>query len=788
MKNLKLNISLDGAAIALILGCLPLLFMPKLPTLLQWYMIGITGVVVAILLWLLNHRLIAIIHNIIKIILIILIAFLWSTASAICYLSTITPYIDSTEKNVTAKVITVNVDNLSKQLPLEEIKTSHYILFHMQKINERTLAKVIPVAVLWKDSETPVYAGQIWQLDLHFRTVHSQLNEGGFDSQRWAMANRTILQAKVRNARLLRPEVSLRQSIISHSLQAINSFSYADILIALTFGERSRITTDNKLLLSQTGIAHLMAISGMHITLVAYVGWLLARGLQFFLPTRYIFILFPWLVSGCLALFYTWLSGMNPPALRAMLALSLWLLLRYKGVYLSSWQLFIRGVALLLLFDPFMILSDSFWLSCYAVMSLIFLYHWMALPSQFSYKKRWYILQLLHLQLGLMFLLLPIQIFIFQGVSYGALWANFIAIPIVSLITFPLILIALLSGVSGFTVIHEACFAMANYSLELMFLGISPIKNSWIHLSPLFLSFSIVGWYGGIIWRLGLWRRFFGTCLTIVFITLLPLWKTTNTDELWRIDILDVGHGLAIVLRQGSSAIIYDTGQIWATGSAAEKVIIPFLRWHHLTLEGIIISHEDSDHIGGLATLQKAFPDSWLISSSQRLSGEACIQGNRWQWGELSLEAIWPLGLKPRANNDDSCVIRVTDGEYSILLTGDLGKNQELALVAQYKEQLSATLLQIPHHGSNTSSSYPFLHYVGPEVAINSVARYSPWPLPSDTVMGRYRNRGIPTYTTDFYGQISVSFYKDSWAIAGYRQKIKPRWFHDWFGSLPNYR
>jgi len=143
---------------------------------------------------------------------------------------------------------------------------------------------------------------------------------------------------------------------------------------------------------------------------------------------------------------------------------------------------------------------------------------------------------------------------------------------------------------------------------------------------------------------------------------------------------------------------------------------------------------------------------------------------------------LWPPRQPVRAGNNDSCVIRVTDGKFSVLLTGDIEKKTESQLVMQYGERLRSTVLQVPHHGSNTSSTGPFLRITRPDIAIASASRFNVWHLPAKKVKQFYKKNHIPWYDTSHSGQLSVYFFSDFWLIKGLRSELMPRWYHQWFG------
>lgn len=768
---MRQSYSLDLLAIMFSLGCLPLLFLPHLLSDLQWYFIA-TILLVLVLVVPVKFR-----FNL-SIIVVFSLSFLWSVAYSKQYLTHISPYIDKTLV-VKAKVVNINTHQKAAAI------SPYYLSFSIFSISGVTLSNDIPISVYWDNPATP-QSGQTWQLTLKTKVVHSYLNEGGFDSQRFSIANRRLLSAKLVDAKLLDDESNLRQFIVDLALPYIDLFDYRDILLALAFGDRSQLDESHRMVMMQTGVAHLMAISGMHILVVFTLSCFLVKIVLFFIPKRFIYFFVPIIIGWLSAVFYAWLTGLNPPTLRAILALSIWIYLRYKKNQISAWQKINRIIALLLLFDPLMILSESFWLSCYVVISLIFLFEWLPIPQEIKYKKRWYMVRLLHLQFGLTLLMLPIQFFVFQGVSAVSILTNLIAIPIISLCTFPAILFALIFSLMDCFYVALWCWSIADKSLEWLFSSLNWFNLLWLKVPANFYLLSFLGWLTVVIIRTGVWRRFSITLVVIFMLLITPIFEQSHYR--WRLDMLDVGHGLAIVIHDGKSAILYDTGAKWEKSSAVERVIIPFLQWHNLNVQGIIISHQHNDHVGGLDMLQRVYPKAWLMSSSSSFNNDyPCLAGHQFIWNDLTFNVLWPNKLVDYAQNEDACVVQISDGQFSVLLTGDLERNQEYQLVAKYRNQLTSTILQAPHHGSNTSSSYPFLNHVKPVKLLVSTSRYNPWKLPSTKVIKRYQDLQLNSSVTAKTGQISLFFDKQTWQLKTMRGEIKPRWYHDWFGSLPIY-
>ena len=224
-------------------------------------------------------------------------------------------------------------------------------------------------------------------MTLRLSPVHGRLNEGGFDAQRFALANSMPLQGTLLAIKSVNADCSWLHRLINKAqkqYQHLPAWRYD----RLTFGDRQDLSAETRNILRDTGIAHLMAISGMHISLAGSLGWAAARLLQFCSAWRINYSL-PLLFSLSVAAFYCWLSGSHPPAIRAMIALSAWAIVRLQHINCSSWQIWLVCVGSILFFDPLTILSDSFWLSIIAVAILLFWYQWFPLPVRWRYRRRW---------------------------------------------------------------------------------------------------------------------------------------------------------------------------------------------------------------------------------------------------------------------------------------------------------------------------------------------------------------------------------------------------------------
>lgn len=658
--------------------------------------------------------------------------------------------------------------------------------------------------------------GEIWRGELKLRPISSRLNQGGFDRQAWYFAQGISAYASVKTAVKIGQDFSWRDELFSNYLQQTQNLSQQGLLMALAFGERAWLNSEVWQIYQQTNTAHLIAISGLHIGLAMALGFLLARALQFALPTTWITPTFPYIVGLIVALIYAQLAGFAIPTFRAALALSLLFGLKFLRAYCTPWQLYFRALALLLCCDPMMILSASFHLSAGAVACLILWYQlfplallqWKAKPL--SPKVRW-ILALFHLQLGLFLLFTPIQLLLFDGFCWLGLLANLLVVPIFSLILVPLVLFALLTEGALFSwqianALAEACnnllshfqFAWLFLSqrqiyglsalLLLLFAGLAHYIYRQSH-SPQFAykppKLSLVAnqklrarTYYKIQLCIGAAMLFFISKLGFSY------WQQAD----WRIESLDVGQGLATLIVKNQRGILYDTGASWRGGSMAELEILPYLRRQGIELDYVIISHDDNDHAGGAKAILPAFPNAQLITPSQldyqskigaKIHRSFCQAGENWQWQGLQIQALSPNYLVGRAKNADSCVLLVSDKQHNLLLMGDADSAVEQRILSQLPQ---IEVLQVGHHGSKTSTHAAFVQQIQPQIALISAGRWNPWHFPHQQVLANLNAAQTAVYNSAVFGQVAVKFYGQNREIELARDGFSP-WFRQLVGN-----
>lgn len=674
------------------------------------------------------------------------------------------------------------------------------------------------IYVNWKLSDKPKL-GERWRGTLHLRTLASRLNQGGFDRQQWYLSKGITAYATLKSAVLVSEDFSWRQRRLISAHHHTEHLSQQGLLLALGFGERAWLDSSLWTVYQKTNTAHLIAISGSHIALIMFIAVLMARVGQFFLPTRWIEPLFPLLFGGVFALLYSDLAGFTIPTFRAIVALLILCFCRIYRVYWTAWQLLFRVLAFLLICDPFMLLSASFWLSVGAVVCLIVWYQcvplslflWQGKPiAQSSLKKVRYFLALFHLQFGLFWLFTPVQLLLFNGFSLTGFGANLIVIPFFSVFLIPTVLFAtmtdglwqswwlanemafyinrLIIGLDGYWIpisdqtafIATGClfatFAFALKWIEKVQFA-PPLDSTFLLNKRRKRRFSLQlndNAFGKSSLRKGIFGAGLG-CFCSFFMVIYQ----QVAQPSWRIETLDVGQGLATLIVQGKQGVLYDTGAGWEGGNIAKLEILPYLIREGIELETLILSHDDNDHAGGAKEILRAYPNLRLVSSSHQNYGETyrtfCRQGESWQWGKLFFQALSPNLPVERADNPDSCVLLVTDGKYSILLTGDADVATELQFIASVDK---VDILQVGHHGSKTSTGSRLVNKLQPQIALISSGRWNPWGFPHPSVVERLNRVGSTVYNTGEFGQISLLFTENEIKVKTARAFAQP-WFRE---------
>ena len=257
------------------------------------------------------------------------------------------------------------------------------------------------------------------------------------------------------------------------------------------------------------------------------------------------------------------------------------------------------------------------------------------------------------------------------------------------------------------------------------------------------------------------------------------------------VEVIDVGQGTAVLIRTARHALLYDTGPAFAESDAGERVVVPYLRASGVgRLDGVIVSHDDNDHSGGLASVLRDMPTGWLLhalpAGSAHLAAapapRRCLRGQRWQWDGIEFAILNPRASawqdRARSDNDFSCVLRVSRGAQSFLITGDAERRGELELL-ESGLPLSATVLVAGHHGSRTSSLDAFVAQVSPRWVVYTMGYRNRFGHPHAEVMARFREAGSVQLRSDRDGLVRFRFGEAGVEAAQYRRVQRRYWQTD---------
>ena len=706
---------------------------------------------------------------------------------------------------------------------------SYRFNFAVSHLNNQKLNRTLHIRLTWKTGKLQPLQGQVWQFKAKIKPAHGFANPGSFSYQTWLRKNIIHGTGYVINAKtntLISAATSFRQSQylkLNKLLLTLNQESklhpMSALVFALSFGEKGKLSKDHWRVLKATATQHLMAISGLHLGLVAsgsyFLLLLLLRLPVFSLinPQRQQALLqknnrlFAIFFSCLITLVYAYSAGFSVPTVRAFLMISLLWAMKLSGIKLSltRWLLFVVFVVIIL--SPFSLFSVSFWLSFYAV-SIIFLLFWRFKNTITSHEKiqsnkvlHW-ATSLVKLQLTLAIMMIPLTVFLSYQFSLVGIFANLIAVPLMSVTAIPLCLLTVLmmpiSEPIALLLLDATLFCLSVIWLWLSYLADSNLSLIAIPFELLLLLTFIIL----LLLSLFLVKIRRTSILLTLFILLLGLhfyypslnswWHKKAKDRNWQVRVMDVGQGLAVFIEVNSELMLYDTGASYPSGfNIADSVLLPYLKYRGVQgLHSLVISHDDNDHAGGLLHLNQQLSIERLVynnsSALPLLSDESCMQGQIKSWHFLTIEQLWPQENKA-AHNDDSCVVKISDGQHSVLLTGDISTKVERQLVDFYNvsgdtakvlpQSLKTDLLIVPHHGSKTSSSAEFLQAVAPTWAIFSAGYLNRWKMPVDAVVERYQQENIKTYNTSVHGMVTVEFSSKGTTIKSYRQSEWPFWF-----------
>ena len=617
-------------------------------------------------------------------------------------------------------------------------------------------------------------AGQRWRLTVRLRQPHGQVNPHGFDLELWLFeqglrASGYVRSGKGAGAELLAeaagyPVERARQSIRDRIQAAVPDARGAGLLAALAVGDQGAIDRADWDVFRITGVAHLVSISGLHVTLFAWLAaavvgrlWRLSGRLMLLLPAP---VAARW-GGVLLAAAYAVLAGWGVPAQRTVLMIAVVALLRSSARHWPGPLVLLAAAWAVAVIDPWALLQPGFWLSFVAV-GLLMLSDPLRSDARAATGWRAGAAQALREGLRTQAVatvgLAPLTLLFFQQVSIVGFVANLVAIPVVTLLLMPMSL----AGVLWPPLWTPAAALADALRAGLAWLSALPLAQWTVPAAPGWAG--LLGVAGGTLLILPLpWRlRLLGLPLLLPLLVPAVPRPAPGAFELLA---LDVGQGTAVLVRTHRHLLVYDAGPQYGPDSdAGQRVLLPLLRARgERRVDLLMLSHRDSDHVGGAAALLQGMPVTAISSSladehplrAQGVPHRPCRAGERWQWDGVDFELLHPDGeaaLPGSKPNALSCVLRVSAAQGTALLTGDIERAQESALVQRYGQALRAEVLLVPHHGSRTSSSAVFLTAVAPRVALVQAAYRSRFGHPAPEVVARYEARGIELVRSDACG------------------------------------
>ncbi|UVW26983.1 DNA internalization-related competence protein ComEC/Rec2 [Massilia sp. H6] len=682
--------------------------------------------------------------------------------------------------------------------------------FRVEQVLEPGATVPARVALSWYGRITgqanalTVAPGERWQLVVRLQRPHGNANPHGFDYEGW------LLEQGVRATGYVRPAGSGNQRLAAfvpgvghaveraraalrrHILAQLEGKPYAGVIVALVIGDQRGIDQPDWDVFNRTGISHLVSISGLHVTMLAgLAAWAMSAlwRRSFFVEGAALPLLLPAqkaaAVAGALtALLYVLLAGFGVPAQRTLYMLAAGALALWCGRVVTLSQVLCLALGVVVIIDPWAVLSAGFWLSFGAVAVILY-----ANLGRVDFATGWRrtLRTAVQTQYAITVGLVPLTLMLFSQVSIVSPLANAVAIPVVSLLVTPLALAgALLPAPLAAWVLGLAHALVALLAEGLAWLAARPYAaGSAPAPQPWGLALALAG----TAWMLaprGWPHRWAGLTAWLPMLTQLP---SAPEDGSFTVTAFDVGQGMALLVETHRHRLLYDAGPQYAPGSdAAGRILLPYLRGRGIgKLDALVVSHSDTDHAGGARALLAGVPVAQVRSSlapahavvRAARSHTRCAAGQAWNWDGVRFDMLGPApesyanaGLKA---NGRSCVLRVSSGGRAILLAGDIEAAQEAQLVAQAPGALRADVLLAPHHGSGTSSTVGFLAAVKPTVVIFQVGYRNRYRHPKPAVLARYQALGIGSLRTDEAGAVTIGF-GQSIGLSAYRLSHRRYW------------
>lgn len=642
--------------------------------------------------------------------------------------------------------------------------------------------------VRWFDASQVPAPGEYWRFDLALASVRGRLNFQGHDAERFALAQGIHGIGRVRGetAKRLGSEWGTRPAFPGFQRLRFLAREHLDaelgglpgegLVRALAIGDRGGLSKTLQDDLRGTGTGHLLAISGLHVGLVALFAVVLARGVLALLPWRgrnWPARRFAPLPGLAVATVYAGLAGFGTSPRRALVMVSVVIVALALRRSTGAWRGWWLALVAVLLLDPLAPLSPGFWLSFGAV-AVLFLAFLNLRPAPRGLPG------LVRAQTVLLPGLLALGIGWFSSASLGAWFVNLVAIPWVSAVTLPLVLVTLvtlpLDGPLPAIAAHMAERSAAGLGefLHVAHEAVAPL--TWTPATPGTATLLLAG-VGGLLCLMpgALRLRWLGLALLAPLAFAPPALPPGAV----RVEALDVGQGQATWIMSATRALLVDPGPgMPGDWSRVAGTVAPALRAqgrHHPDL--VLVTHGDLDHAGGLADVRAHWPRVPVTGNwrSAPPGVSPCHDRRAWWWDQIEFRVLHPSPWLPYLGNDSSCVLQIVAPGGRMLLPGDIGHRVEARLARRTSRPGGAhRLILAPHHGSRSSSSAPFLAWADPDAVVVSVGHGNRFGLPHEDVVARYRERGVAPWTTAACGALRLTLRADGRLEARSARRSRP--------------
>jgi competence protein ComEC len=619
----------------------------------------------------------------------------------------------------------------------------------------------------WYEARLTPLPGELWTLQAKLRAPRGFANPGVYDFEAQMLRENTGATGYVREAQTNRRLATAhgywvlrtRAKIAARLEAALPNSPMLGIVQGLTVGETSRMTGEQWRVFANTGTTHLMAISGMHIGMVAlWIAWLAGRIARYFpLQRLRVSIAGVHAIVGMIAAVgYSALAGLSVPTQRTLIMLCVLFAARLLRREVAPTRGLALALIVILVVDPFAPLAAGFWLSFGAV-AAIFLATSGSVVSAPTWREYG------RLQIVATVGLAPLVIGTFGNLSLISPLVNLMAIPFFTLLMVPLVLVAsallFVNDWLGSFVLHlavqvlDTSWPALKWASELT-LAMWPFTQAPIWAFVLLLVGTFVILAPGVFAT-----RLAGCMLCLPALFWQPSRPRSGEFEL---TLLDVGQGLAIVVTTTTHVLVYDTGPNFRGGrDTGELVVVPYLHARGVRrIDTLVASHGDADHIGGLNSVLGRIPTGRLLlgpSVEPRVTSEVCAAAQSWEWDGVRFEMVYPpVELRLTRRNDSSCVLRIAGVGGSAVLFGDIEKNSEQWLV-EHQALAQTDIAVVPHHGSRTSSTAALISATAPQYALVSAGFGNQWGFPKADVLARWQAVPAEVLQTAQSGAIEVA-------------------------------